>query len=195
MPFPQSLEAVDYVCGALYKWLMGPYSMAFLFAAPQHHDLEPLEYGWMTRDNSRNFGDIARYTDGYAEGAQRYDMGQRAHLQLLPMALVALRQIVEEWTPQRIYQTLSRRNEVLAAKMREIGLSVAESENRGGHILGIHFDSKRISGEDILSQMKQHQFYVSIRSESIRISPHLFCTKDEYEQLATVFQQTLTSKM
>ena len=156
---------------------------------------ESLEYGWMTRDNSRDFADIARYTDGFAEGAQRYDMGQKAQLQLLPMTLVALRQIVEEWTPQRIYKTLSLRNEVLAAKMREIGLSVAASEHRGGHILGIHFDSKRISGEDILAQMKQQQFYVSIRSESIRVSPHLFCTKDEYDGLANVFEQSLMHKM
>ena len=195
MPFPRWLAGVDYVCGALYKWLLGPYGMGFMFAAPQHHALEPLEYGWMTRANARRFADIAAYTDEHAEGAHRFDMGQRAQLQLLPMALPALRHIVDEWTPRRVYHTLSLWNEQLARRMTALGLEVAHSQHRGGHMMGIRFDADSVSGEEILRQMKKEHFYVSIRAGSIRISPHLFSTQAEYDQLVVVLEAVMLSQL
>ena len=168
--------------------------MGFMYVAPQHQELEPIEYGWMTRNNSRFFSEIANYTDQYGAGAQRYDMGQRAQLQLMPMALPALRQIIE-WTPQKIYETLSFHNNNLAENIKNIGLKVADSKNRCGHIMGIHFDADKIPGDQILNELKKENFYLSIRAGSIRISPHLFCKKEEYEKIVYVLKNVILTKM
>lgn len=54
---------VDYVACAAYKWLLGPYSIGFLYAAEAHHGGEPLEYNWITRERSEDFaGRCARRT-------------------------------------------------------------------------------------------------------------------------------------
>ena len=169
--------------------------MGFLYAAPQHQENEPLEYGWMTRTNSRYFSDIANYVNQYNIGSERYDMGQRAQLQLLPIALPALRQIVNEWTPKKIYDTLSYYNNNLAKKMIDIGLNVIDSSERGGHMLGIHFDSTKISGQEILDNMKKENVYVSIRAGSVRISPHLYCKQHEFDKLVNVIQNVVVHKM
>ena len=39
----------DYVVCAGYKWLLGPYSLGFLWAAPEHRGGKPIEYNWIAR--------------------------------------------------------------------------------------------------------------------------------------------------
>ena len=187
MPFPKNIE-VDYVIGATYKWLFGPYGLGSMYVAPQHQQNEPLEYGWLTRSNARNFSELAQYVDDYQIGASRFDMGQSAQLQLMPIALSALRQIVNAWTVTKIYDTLSYHNSVLADRMQDIGLNVAERKDRGGHIIGIKFDENKISGTEILERLRRENIYVSIRAGSLRVSPHLFCSPEEYDKFAEVMQ-------
>ena len=40
VPMPEA----DYVIAAGYKWLLGPYSLGYLWAAPEHRDGTPLEF-------------------------------------------------------------------------------------------------------------------------------------------------------
>ena len=44
---PLDVKAIDpdFVAAGSYKWLMGPYTLGFLYVAPRHHDGMPLEHG------------------------------------------------------------------------------------------------------------------------------------------------------
>ena len=54
---PLDLDAVDpdYLVAAGYKWLLGPYSLGFLYVAPRHQQGRPLEEGWIVRARRRGF--------------------------------------------------------------------------------------------------------------------------------------------
>jgi selenocysteine lyase/cysteine desulfurase len=49
LPLDVTRIKVDYLSCAAYKWLLGPYSIGFLYAAEEHHRGDPLDYNWITR--------------------------------------------------------------------------------------------------------------------------------------------------
>jgi len=59
-----------------YKWLLGPYGLGYLYAAPKWRTTgEPIEYSWLTKNDSENFAGLVNYRDDYRPGARRFDMG------------------------------------------------------------------------------------------------------------------------
>ena len=85
----------DYVVCAGYKWLLGPYSLGFLWAAPEHRDGRPIEYNRIARAGSEDFARLVDYRDEYQPGARRFDVGERSNFILVPMLNAALDQILE----------------------------------------------------------------------------------------------------
>ena len=60
----------DYVVCAGYKWLLGPYSLGFLWAAPEHRDGRPIEYNRIARAGSEDFARLVDYRGEYQPGAK-----------------------------------------------------------------------------------------------------------------------------
>ncbi|HKB49188.1 MAG TPA: aminotransferase class V-fold PLP-dependent enzyme, partial [Ktedonobacterales bacterium] len=50
----------DFLVAATYKWLLGPYSMGFLYAAPEWRDGRPLEFNWIAREGSEDFAGLVK---------------------------------------------------------------------------------------------------------------------------------------
>ena len=84
----------DYVVCAGYKWLLGPYSLGFLWVAPEHRDGRPIEFNWIARAGSEDFARLIDYRDDYQPGARRFDVGERSNFILVPMLNAALEQIL-----------------------------------------------------------------------------------------------------
>ena len=95
---PLDVDALqpDFVVGAGYKWLLWPYGLGFLYAAPQHHGGEGLEqHGWADREQRSGRG-LAMWglpggerADGTLDlfehhTARRFDMGGRPFLESVP---------------------------------------------------------------------------------------------------------------
>ncbi|ETO27325.1 aminotransferase class V, partial [Reticulomyxa filosa] len=150
----------------------------FVLFCGKHQNDEPLEYNWITRNKSRDFANLAKYQTEFQPGAIRFDVGQRSQLHLMPMATAALQQILD-WKVESIYQTLSAWNTEITKEMVKIGCDVAPPRNRGGHMLGIRFDETIIKGEKIIETLKTKNVYVSIRGNSIRVSPHLHVNEND----------------
>ncbi|MDT8266398.1 aminotransferase class V-fold PLP-dependent enzyme, partial [Roseomonas sp. DSM 102946] len=75
----------DFLAFPTYKWVLGPYSLAFLYAAPERQSGLPLE------ENGFNM------PGGHpAPGAARYDRGERDDPVALPMAATGM-ELVESW--------------------------------------------------------------------------------------------------
>jgi len=64
----------DFAVAASYKWLLGPYSVGFLYVAPKWQNGIPLEENWIQRANARDFSSLILYTESYDKGARRFDM-------------------------------------------------------------------------------------------------------------------------
>ena len=48
----------DYLAVAGYKWLLGPYSLGYLYVAPRRQDGRPIEHNWIARRDSEDFAGL-----------------------------------------------------------------------------------------------------------------------------------------
>ncbi|MEM9055997.1 MAG: aminotransferase class V-fold PLP-dependent enzyme [Pseudomonadota bacterium] len=188
MPLSVKTVQPDFVAGALYKWLLGPYSLGFLYASPAHQDGRPLEYNWMTRKGSEDFAGLVRYRDEYQPGAARYDVGERSNFALLPMAIEALRQI-ERWGVAEIEASLNLVTGQIAERAGELGLTVAPASQRCSHFLGLTFPDG--VPEPLLTMLREAEVYVSVRGDSIRVAPHLYNSAEDVARLFAVLENAL----
>ncbi|MGB0928186.1 MAG: aminotransferase class V-fold PLP-dependent enzyme [Pikeienuella sp.] len=178
----------DFAVAATYKWLLGPYALGFLWAAPDRRNGVPLEEGWITRANGRDFAGLTDYTDEYMPGAERYDMGERANFSAMPAAVAALRQLLE-WGVPEIEATLTARNAMLSERLSEIGLSPTPAEARGGHFLGAALPEQ--APVDLIAQLAGHNVHVSARGGSLRITPHLWNDDEDFDKLISALNAVL----
>ena len=107
MPLDLDVVRPDYLVATGYKWLLGPFGLAYMWVAPEHRSGKPLEHNWINRAGSQDFAALTDYQDEFQPGARRFDVGQRTNFTLVPMAIAALSQILE-WRGGRIASTLSR---------------------------------------------------------------------------------------
>ena len=180
MPLDVTRIKIDFMAGAAYKWLLGPYSIGFLYAAEEHHGGEPLDYNWITRERSEDFAGLVDYRDGYQPGARRFDMGERASFILIPMITAALEQLLA-WTPEAIAATLGGITEHIADQAASIGLLAAPRAHRAPHLLGLRFPGGAPPG--LVAQLREDKIFASVRGQTMRIAPHLFTNDADVARL------------
>ncbi len=179
-PFDLEKIGPDFLITATYKWLLGPYSLGFVYVAPRHLSAQPLEFSWLAREGSEDFAGLTEYTDSFQPGARKFDVGERANFALIPMAEAALEQILE-WGVESISESLS----VLAGRAAELaeasGFPPVPAHLRVGHMLG--FDIPSSAPHDLVTQLADRNIYVSRRGRSLRVSPHLYNTPEDIDRL------------
>ncbi|MCP4624266.1 MAG: aminotransferase class V-fold PLP-dependent enzyme [bacterium] len=186
MPFSIDRIQPDFVAAASHKWLLGAYSFGFCYVAPKWQAGIPLEENWFNRAGSEDFARLVDYRDSYQPGAKRYDQGEASSFILAPIAAAGIRQILD-WGVENISKTLREKTDEIADRARHMGLSVAPANVRAPHMIGV---SKPGGFNKELPQLlAQDNIYVSVRGESVRISPHLFNTDSDIDRLFTVLEK------
>jgi selenocysteine lyase/cysteine desulfurase len=162
----------DFLVSVGYKWLLGPYGLSYLYASPKWQRAGvPIEQSWMPRRGSSDFTRINDYCDEFQPGARRFDMGQFTQFVLAPMAAAALQQILD-WGIASIEQSLSHLTDEIAQRAVAAGYDVAPAEQRSKHMLGIRLRNGLPA--KLAATLSAAKVYVSIRGDSVRISPHLY---------------------
>ncbi|MBA3070004.1 MAG: aminotransferase class V-fold PLP-dependent enzyme [Hyphomonas sp.] len=178
----------DFVVVAGYKWLLGPYALGFLYAAPHRRTGVPLEQNWINREGAADFSRLIDYTDAYAPGAERYDMGERSNFALLPAFHESVRQILD-WGIDRVEATLAHRNRALAAELEGLGLPAMAETERGPHYLGALLPET--APADLTARLKAEKIYVSKRGNRLRITPHLFTSDEDVARFLAALKRHL----
>jgi selenocysteine lyase/cysteine desulfurase len=178
----------DFLIAATYKWLLGPYSLGFLYAAPQRREGRPLEFNWIAREASEDFAGLVLYRDTFQPGARRYDVGERSNFALWPVAMVALRQILE-WRVAEIAATLAELTARIEREAQRLGLHATPSALRAAHLIGLRSDTPL--SLDLPARLAAANVYVSVRGNSIRVSPHLYNTAADVDRLFSVLAEVL----
>jgi selenocysteine lyase/cysteine desulfurase len=179
MPLDLAAVRPDYLVSVGYKWLLGPVGLGYLYVAERHRDGVPLEENWISRIGSEDFAALTDYQDRYQPGARRFDVGQRTAFETTPMAVAALRQLLD-WQVPRIAATLGRLTGRIQREVETIGLRLT-SGDRAPHMLGIDLpDQARPAVAGALAEAGVH---VGIRGSSLRVSPHLWTTDADVERL------------
>ena len=178
--FDVSQVRPDFMACPTYKWLLGPYSMGFLYVAPEWHEGVPIEHGWITRAGSEDFARLVEYQDAFQPGARRYDVGERANFALMPMVRAALLQLIA-WDPVTISETLRERTREIAERTSGLGYEAVPEHLRAPHYLGLtHPDGLP---ENVVARLAREQVYVSQRGQSLRVTPHVYNTDDDTGRL------------
>ena len=180
----------DFLICATYKWLLGPYSLCFVYVNPRHHAGIPLEQGWINRPGAENFSRLIDYVDEINLDATRFDMGERSNFQLMPIAIAGLEQI-HRWGQSEIEDSLRHYTQMLRHELEAIGFSACDEALRSPHYLGVrHSDGLP---EDILAQLAEEKIFLSKRGESLRISPHLYNNEGDAQSLIRALKGCLSS--
>ncbi|MEM6842954.1 MAG: aminotransferase class V-fold PLP-dependent enzyme [Bacteroidota bacterium] len=182
MPFNSADIQPDALICAGYKWLMGPYGITLGYFSEYFDNGEPLEEGWIARHNSEDFTNLVNYQDEYQPKALRYDMGQRSNFILVPMMGKALEAVIQ-WQPEQIQQYCRDISASSIKTLLEAGFWIEEESQRGHHLFGVYLP-KKISLNRLKNTLKQAIISVSVRGESVRVSPHLYNEERNLNYLA-----------
>jgi selenocysteine lyase/cysteine desulfurase len=176
----------DWLVVAGYKWMLGPFSLGYSWVAPHRREGEPLERNWITRSGAEDFTGLVRYTDGFARGARRYDMGERANFHLLPMGIASLDRLLA-WGPEHVASYIGGLTDEIARGATEMGWDVAPREHRSRHMLGL----RRPGGipDKLPALLNEARVYVSVRGDSIRVSPHVYNDRGDVARLLEVLER------
>jgi selenocysteine lyase/cysteine desulfurase len=188
MPFAIDRVQPDFLIAASHKWLLGAYSFGFCYVAPQWQDGTPLEENWFNREGAEDFSRLVNYRESYQTGAKRYDQGEASSFILAPIASAGIRQILE-WGVENIAQTLQGKTGAIADRAQQMGLVVAPAPARSPHIIGV----SKPGGfpKDLPQRLARDKVFVSVRGESVRISPHLFTTEKDIDRLFAVLEKAV----
>jgi len=179
----------DFVAVAGYKWLLGPYSLGFLYVAPRRQGGRPIEHNWIARKDSEDFAGLVNYNREFQTGARRFDVGERSNFALMPVAEASLN-LLSEWTVPRVLETMRLRTAAIAERARgEFAIGSVPANRRASHYLGLRFSGGIPS--DLPMRLAAAQVYVSVRGQAMRVTPHVWNTDDDVEKLFSVLKTAL----
>jgi selenocysteine lyase/cysteine desulfurase len=170
----------DFLITVGYKWLFGPFSVAYMYVDERHRGGEPIEHNWILRAGAEDFARLVDYTDELQPGARRFDVGARTNFMLTPMAIAALEQVLE-WSVEAVGATLADVTSTIERKARERGLDAIPAGDRAPHLIGIGLPEP--VPEDLVARLAARDVHVGVRSSWLRVAPHLHTTESDVERL------------
>jgi len=186
LPFDVARFQPDAVVASGYKWMMGPYSTAMAYYGDYFNDGRPIENNWMNRLHSEDFGNLINYQEAYQPGMVRYEVGESANFILTPMLTEAIRQI-NEWGTQNIQDYCQQLAAPFIQELRELGVQVAPEEERGHHLFGLRLSDAFDMGR-VKNTFAERKIFVSVRGDSIRVSPNLYNSEKDLYNLVDSFK-------
>ena len=167
-PFDVARIRPDFVAGATYKWLLGPYSVGYLWAAPHRRDGQPIEHNWIVRAGSEDFAGLVDYRDDYQPGARRYDTGEVSNFALVPVALTSAR-LIAAWGVGDLAAAARVHTDRIAEAAVELGLGVAAPAHRSPHLIGLRLPAG-VAPAEVAAALRDRQVHVSVRGAAVRVS-------------------------
>ena len=187
-PFDVREVRPDFLVASAYKWLLGPYGVGFMYVGEEWREGAPIEHNWINRRGSEDFSRLVGYQDTFQAGARRYDVGERSNFVLLPMANEALRQLLD-WGVENVSETIGSLTDLIEEEAKERGIEAIPAERRARHMIGLRLGSR--VPEDLAARLAGEHVFVSVRGESVRVSPHLYNTESDVERLFEVLEQVI----
>lgn len=180
----------DFIVFPTYKWLIGPYGRAFLYVAKRHQDGVPLEQTSYGRKRVLAT-DPQYFTDlDYAEGARRFDMGERDFWVSLPVASTSM-ELLLSWGLQPVRERMAMLTRRLDQGLAERQLPVAtlREDLRTPNILSLGFPQGMPEG--LADRLADHGVYAAARLGRLRISPHVYNDEEDCDRCVAALAQVL----
>lgn len=189
--FPFSIQEIQpdaLICGG-YKWLLGPYSIGMAYYSDVFNNGTPIEHNWMNRYNSQDFTGLTKYEDRYHEKAARYAVGEASNFVLTPMMIKAIDQLIQ-WQPKNIQDYCTKISAHAVNELRDLGCFIENDLHRAHHLLGVYFP-EHLDVDNLKTILKQENIIVSFRGNAMRISPNVYNSEADFDQLLKCFKSIL----
>jgi selenocysteine lyase/cysteine desulfurase len=184
LPFDVTRIQPDFLSFATYKFLLGPYRLAFLYAGERwQQEGRPLEHHAWHRYNGDRSDFYVEKVPAFAPGARRFDMGERSDFAVLPVAVEALKLIRDLGIPS-IFERLSFLNDLVWSEAIRHGLVREIEPLRVPHISILDMEARL--PEDIGAKLKAENIHVTLRGTKVRVSPHVYNDEDDIRRLFAV---------
>jgi selenocysteine lyase/cysteine desulfurase len=190
VPFDVARVRPDFLSFATYKFLLGPYRLAFLYADKKWHETgRPIEFhSWNRKGGDRSDFYLQTMPD-YLPGARRFDMGERSDFAVLPIAISAL-EMLQSWGAEAVYERLTYLNRLIWIEAERLGFGGPKAEYRAPHIAVVDLGER--FRPDLVRELKESKAIVTIRGSKMRVTPHVY---NEDRDIARLFDllEALTS--
>jgi selenocysteine lyase/cysteine desulfurase len=180
-PFDLTAVKPAFLFCSAYKWLLGPYGLAFLYVDARYQTGRPLEHHPYNRAGAADMPSSAGYPDEFMPGARRFDFGERSSFIHLPMIKVSLLQLLKWGGPAEIQRTLAPLVGQINEQAAHFGLTAPPNGCGANHFTGLRFPGGiPVNLQDALAA---EGIYVSVRQQCLRISPYVYNTTDDIARL------------
>jgi selenocysteine lyase/cysteine desulfurase len=176
----------DIVLFPTYKWTLGPYGRAFMYAAKRCQDGVPLEQTAYGRRGVNAEANVYLADTRYVESARRFDMGERDHFISMEMASIGM-ELVAEWGSPALVERLAMLTNRIADGVRGLAIAVPKPENRAPHILSLGF--KGGVSEGLIKALAEEEIYVAPRLGRMRIAPHAYNDEVDADRLIAALKR------
>ncbi len=187
--YPFSIKEIEpdaLICGG-YKWLLGPYALGMAYYGEYFHNGIPIEHNWMSRKGSQDFSGLVNYTDEYQPKAGRFSVGESSNFVLTPMFIKSLEQLIE-WTPNAIQEYCKEITKEAVIELRALGCFIEADTHRSHHLFGF-VPPEGTDMKALKLNFEEAKIYVSFRGNGIRVSSHLYNTKEDFEKLVSCLKK------
>jgi selenocysteine lyase/cysteine desulfurase len=181
-PFDYDDVRPDLLLCSAYKWLLCPEQFSIAIVGDRLIDEAPFEHHWSNREGSQDTTGTG-LRDSFRGGARRFDVGGHANDITLAMANASL-EVVTSWGPDAAMEYCSHLIQPLRDYLDSSSYIGPGLDDHLPHILGIrHHDGGTLSRA--MAEFAKRNIKVSLRGESIRVSPYVYNTPDDIEALIT----------
>jgi len=177
VPFDVSRVRPDFLAFATYKFLLGPYRLAFLYADKAwQRNGRPIEFhSWNRKGGERPDFYLETMPD-YLPGARRFDMGERSDFAVLPIAINAL-ELLGSWGAAAVHERLVHLNRLIWREAERRGFTGPRKELRAGHIAVVELGDRY--RDDLARSLREKGAHVTVRGTKMRITPHVYNDDDD----------------
>jgi selenocysteine lyase/cysteine desulfurase len=187
LPFDVMRVRPDFLSFATYKFLLGPYRLAFLYAGKAWHDKgRPIEFHSWNRLGGERPDFYLETMPDYLPGARRYDMGERSDFAVLPVAIKAL-ELLLEWGVPAVNERLRHLNAIIWSEAERRGFSGPPAEYRAPHIAVVELGRRH--RPDLARDLKLQNAIVTIRGTKMRVTPHVYNEEQDIVRLFDILEQ------
>ncbi|PQJ78060.1 aminotransferase class V-fold PLP-dependent enzyme [Polaribacter porphyrae] len=189
LPFSvKEIQPDALICGG-YKWLFGPYGSGYAYFGSYFDNGNPLEENWSNRLNSENMSELTSYQPQYKPLANRYSVGEHASFIHTKMQIAALQQVLK-WTPNAIQEYCKEITSDLVVELKKLDCFIENENFRTYHLFGVEL-SQKINIDLLKTKLKEDKIFISFRGNYIRISCHVYNTKEDFIKLVNCIKSCL----
>jgi selenocysteine lyase/cysteine desulfurase len=180
IPTNVEVELIDVAAGAGHKWLLTPEGIGILYLSDRARErIEPTLVGWTSVPEPEDYGN---FEQEWNRGALAWETGTG------PTALIhgleASLKLLTETGVERIAAYLEQLTDYLCERLSNRGYQIVSSRRPGEKSQIVCFrHNGGLTPMALYAHLKQRNIIAAPRGDRLRVSPHLYNTREEIDAL------------